>query len=123
MRLRALIGAGLLLLAFAVSLGAYCLVVSRGERLIEACGTVLSSEEERLPEAADGMLRLWEKDRRLFFSLLKHGDADGLSLQFGLLRTAIGEGDANGMREAAAQILAQMRVILEGETPGIGNLF
>ena len=123
MRLRALIGAGLLLFAFAVSLDAYSLVVLRGERLIAACENVLCSEEARLPEEAQGMLRLWEKDRRLFFSLLKHGDADGLSLQFGLLQTALAERDACGLREAAAQILAQMRVILEGETPGIGNLF
>ena len=123
MKKRALAGGIALFLAFAVSLASFFVVREKGNTLVRLSVQTLSAEPGDDHADVVKLLSFWENNRKLFFALLKHSDADALSLSFDRLSTAFAEEDVGELQALVAEILAEMRVILEGETPGVGNIF
>ena len=120
---RALAGTLALFLSLGLSLASFYVVREKGRRLISAAESALFVRYDDMENRAGDMLTFWKENRKLFFALLKHSDADALSLSFDRLSTALERGDREIALECVSEIRAEMRAILDGETPGIGNIF
>lgn len=124
MKGRVVVGILCILLSFFLSLAGFFYTRENCRELEAGCISALTSESpQALLEESKALLRLWDARRDLFGALLKHSDADELTLRFLALEALVNEGDAAGAKRILRDTQVLIRVIFYGEQPEFENIF
>ena len=123
---RALVSAALLLaLAAAVLAGSAALDRLTGQLTAEVERTAALALTEDWPaarEAADGILRIWDRQALLLHTTLRHGDLREIELTLERLRTCTGQMDAGQCAVAAAEAAALLDQLAQSERLTLENI-
>ena len=123
---RALVSAALLLaLAAAVLAGSAALDRLTGQLTAEVERTAALALTEDWPaarEAADGILRAWDRQAFLLHTTLRHGDLREIGLTLERLRTCTGQMDAGQCAVAAAEAAALLDQLARSERLTLENI-
>lgn len=107
--------------ALAISTGSYAYIKTQTEKLCGAMDGVLESGDAFAQ--AIKLCEEWKSVRVTFGALLKHSDADELGKYFILIDDYAASGQKEELLEAVEGCRTAIKVILEGEKPGVANIF
>ena len=118
---RTLAGALCVLLASAVGVWGDRFLKTSTEALLQAACASADTPAQLL-SAAQCAVQTWEQRKRPLCALIKHSDADDLSLLFAMLGQAAETGDTAEVASLLRQCRAAVEVILAGERLSWNNI-
>ncbi|MBR3768382.1 MAG: DUF4363 family protein [Clostridia bacterium] len=118
---RLVIAAVFLSLALFISISSYVYLEITSEKIFSAIDEL--SEDIYEENAANELISIWDKNKKIYGVFLKHADADMLDRQFIVLEKSILEGDSYTALLTLRELNAYLHITLEGEMLKIENIF